>query len=1439
MAGRLNNSAVRRGADLWPLVTTPSRQLPPIGLPPGRLGMVEGPGTITFTLNNIPRWVIDVRGFAGTPTLGTRLSPQGTTITLHGARFPGTELPADFVCIVGSTSPFGTPADISFTLGGFHAHAIIENWLAGLQAMQSPIALSGDVCPLGAVSKMAVSGSALARFSPNWLMEIGGPGIATISGLGPAVSGDSFTLKLLLPTDLSISTHPRSKRTLLMLIAGGHSWSLAPAVTNLPIGNLTAAAGLFRRIDIEAGEGPAGDTARELLASSSRADGLTLTVAGGITDLDGNPFSLALAAPNYAVAFDTSPDHSLGDQTFLSSRFADPPRWLAVDGYALLVGDPPGLPGFEAETLKGNVTSLRCQPSLLLAAAPMSSGTGEILVAAPQPFAASVLPFVVSPGAVPGWGIIVGPEVPGRRRISLPDFAVSVVRREDLLSLDFRFFNLALEAGGGSAPQLVRKDPAQASYLVVQFDAPQNITEQAYLEAYTDPPGHLPPPGSTAMDLILAEEAPGSGPALARAAGPSRLAFRLPTGTNALPYSLPDLLNWVELEQSVVPVAKMPDTNQQGVPQPAPITPLPSIREPKATETAIEAPWRLFLSPNYSGAWAHSATPVTLNNRAELWHTRLAVRMPGAGGFVADETISPRVRAVWSPDYSSGDIPGHPAPPFPTPPFTEENAPFRMSLDPDDRDQIVRLSSDFTLSLPAGLPLPYTPISIRADKLFLTSMGAWMDVFGDWPEPLPSGPNAIFSVEQWHHRAAMARDNYVRVVYAGSFLPFGNATSLVKVTERKLQSIDNGRTTAYLRQKFYLHVREPEKSYGSLPASQQRNLPFRKIRITTLVTPDVVPAVDGLGRYSFFPTNGPNTFLFHIIGTDWEGQTSEFTAPLYFVEQGGDIAHAVSVYNGSGTGTRGLSGQKVAFAPHNKPGDTTLHTSTLTFSAQPRAPSPDNPAPVYPQMDGADVVVPSIQQLTGGSGALSIQYFGDYVNNDMGPGEVFAQNAPLRVEFNGKQSGGVATPNLSVSGLSRKFGTVSGATPANVATGKFDVKDIFGDAGAKLFGVINIFDLIDAGINQIDPNAAPILTTERGSTAITTRLEFTPAVHPVYDAPPPFPPGFLTLTFNGEPKATLILNATIVAPLDGGAPQVTIHGELNNFTLSLAKVIGITIDQIAFDAPAGQKLTVKARMPPNDNGPIQFLGDLSFLNTLRKLIPSEGFQDPPSLDVTPDGITAGYTLPIPSIGVGIFSIENISLGAALTLPFFAPYPVRFRFAFSEREHPFLISVSLLSGGGFFGITVGPDGVEILEASIEVGANVSIDVVVASGNVHIMVGVYLKYDMVGSSSQLTGYLRAGGSLDVLGLISASIEFYLGFTYYFGSPHAVPPVPCSIAGEATVTIEVHVLFFSASVSASLRRQFADPQISFADLIPALPGDPPGTSSIWNYYCDSFAA
>ena len=84
----------------------------------------------------------------------------------------------------------------------------------------------------------------------------------------------------------------------------------------------------------------------------------------------------------------------------------------------------------------------------------------------------------------------------------------------------------------------------------------------------------------------------------------------------------------------------------------------------------------------------------------------------------------------------------------------------------------------------------------------LTALGGWLDSRGAWEPP-------GLSVEEWVHRAAMARDHYVRVVYRGFLFPFGHRVSLVKVSERKFH---NGKATeeqvpgntAYLRQRLFI-----------------------------------------------------------------------------------------------------------------------------------------------------------------------------------------------------------------------------------------------------------------------------------------------------------------------------------------------------------------------------------------------------------------------------------------------------------------------------------------------------------------------------------------------------------------------------------------------------------------------------------------------------------
>ncbi|MEH2562957.1 hypothetical protein [Bradyrhizobium sp. AZCC 2289] len=1361
------NLTLLRG-DLATLIPEP----PPIPLPlPGTVQIVTGPGLVGFKLNGVLRWLVDEKWFGGTPVLTYGPLLTGYRIELKGALYAGTSLTADFVMTLAAKTATGTPMDMTMSLGGFHGQSVLERWLAGSQRLASPVTLAATACPLGAAGKLTVQNAASALFAPEWQTTYAGTGIAAVTGLGAAAqSANNFLLRVLTPGQPSLRSTPKQKRTLMTLHRGSLNWDLKPSPLALDIGTLTPQPNLFDEIDIEAGENSATDVDHTLLAQSTSADKLAFAPGGGITNLDGHALIVPLGAARFAIDFETN-------QTFLSSQFPAIPLWLQRDGFALQVGNPAGASAFELDATSGTVTTHRCAPALLQAAAPLAGA------AAATPLAlsgTSRLNFVAKPGTTPGWGVLAAAAIATQPTLSLPEFAVALLRRDDLLVLDFLFGNLALEGGGGLAPRLARIDATADGLLTARFNGPQNIVDQAFPE--------VPPP------------LPASPPVQALAAGPSRLVFKLGAGVSQVPYDLAGLLQWVAYDLNVSRAAALPDPPPQPLSGPAPTPPQP-------TETAIEAPWSLFLSPNATAGWANQTDAVTHGTQTELWHTRLGVKKIQGGVPIVDEqsAATRTVRALWSPDYRPG------------PPPTMDSSPFLMSLSTMDRDQIVVRSSDFS-----NPQLP--PKAVQVDRLMLSSLGAWLDLDGRWP------PGGAFTIVGWRHRAATGRDNYVKVIDAAFACPVGNRAVRVKVTERKFLDNPTGPTTAYQMQRHYVVITEPEKDYTFLAtttASGGRNFPFKKIRITTLVTPNLDTPPGGNWNY-FIPTVSGQPFLFHIVATDWDGNNSDFSMPLVIAlsdmqSQTGGYA----LYTGSDLSIRqrDMGGQSIAFAASTKPGGTTFNTSTMTFNAalfNVFIPPPPGQPIFYPILDttsAAQVTIPALQQVTGASSPVQIVFYPHYIQSNFDKGGVFIQlvNA-LGVAFGGDKTGGVATPNLNVGGLSRDFGTVSGTGGAldTFSQGKFDPKQYFGAiADAKLLGVVPLSDVIQVILDITGaPEKAPQLVTTRSPTQIVTTLAWKPDVQD-------WAGGVANLHFTApDAPKNLELDVVITTPIGGGTPDATVTGHMRSFDLELLSVIKLHFNSVDFTASPGKKLDLSANM-----GDIGFEGDLAFLNQLEQLIPSSGFSDPPAIEVTSQGVTVGYSLAIPSIGVGVFSIENIRLGAALELSFVGN-PIRFRFAFSERQHPFLVSVSLLGGGGFFGLELGPDGIEMLEASIEFGANVSIDLVVASANVHIMAGVYLKLDFATQHSQLTGYLRAGGSANVLGLITLSVEFYLGFTFYPAGGGAA----CKIAGEASVTVEVDVLMFSASVSLSLRREFGDPTVSFADLIAA--GD-------WNEYCDAFAA
>ncbi len=479
-------------------------------------------------------------------------------------------------------------------------------------------------------------------------------------------------------------------------------------------------------------------------------------------------------------------------------------------------------------------------------------------------------------------------------------------------------------------------------------------------------------------------------------------------------------------------------------------------------------------------------------------------------------------------------------------------------------------------------------------------------------------------------------------------------------------------------------------------------------------------------------------------------------------------------------------------------------------------------------MENAIVQLAAVERLTGQDKAPTVVFDQAYLDNGFaGGGELFMRidgTDPLEFGSSGSGSdtvGGLATPSMVPAGLSRRHGVAS-AGPAGLggfSGGNFNPADYF--PSAKLLGFFDLKDILKA-VPLGDES--PVVTTNEFPDRFETRFRL------IQDIPKKNVLGLMT----GEGGQTkLDLTATTILWRNATPPDSRIEGILTNFKINLVGVIILHFDRLRFFKQTGRKPDVDVDLNPQTG--VTLGGPLEFINTLKEYIPANGFSDPPDLQVTPAGITAGYTLGLPAIQCGILSLSNISLGASFSLPFTGEAPTA-RFNFAERHNTFNLTVSLFGGGGFFAVVVGASGVQEIEAALEFGAQVAINLGVASGSVYVKGGFYFHYALSPERVEFEGYVELGGRLSILGLISVSLTFHLSLAYESeqlpdkadGSPHS----KSKLFGQATLVVEIEILFFSASVKVKVEKTFAGSEADplFIDFIPA--------PSVWDEYCDAFA-
>lgn len=1107
-------------------------------------------------------WKIDSNWFGGNPKLHIDEGQGKIRVLLKDALYPGTRLRADFDCLL-ERADASWHMKMVLAFPGVQMQEDFLQWTAGaanLYKCSAPATLA-----FGSGCKLSIRSSGTVQFTPDFVYRFEGKRIAALrtSTNGPLMEADGLALGLPPEKGPTLLRERPGCRTLLTIERGGQAWEIAVSSSERHPWQLQPQKNAFNQISLELGLDKKEGDVWALLADSQEqtAFHFELVPEHGHTP-EGFPFSLPVRQVRYALT-----GSEAGEETLILGQLAGANLLDHPAGMQLALSGPPEKPehSFEFHTMTGAEPALKADTLLHAINLAIDSDACSTLKFDEPP------PFSCCFGNRTWWHNVLYflhlARAEDKLELPLDSALLEITRPTDLLTLKFRFRGIKLKCHKRKGT-LIKAEQNSARLLIVELPS-QHVAEQAFFHKRLTINRNDDPDRTTNKD----EEYPLPGLVKSRLSGTSKLVFQIP-GDEPIPYTLANLLDWTQLKQVVSSAATVSGERDEG--------PLgaPTAERISGDVTAIELPYRLYLSPHKRAGWINATSLSTNTNEAvELWNTRLGVRqLP-----LTDPKVEPppqsqqlqqqpsqnqvryeiverapgqnTLRAIWSEDYP---------PDLNCPPCFEgqDSKPFRSPLERRDRYEFVELTSNFKLKERSDICRDYSPNPIQVERLALSSVGAWLRAEGSWDPPsnIKSRP---LVVEEWRHIAEMGRDDYVRVVYKGYLFPFGHKASLVKVTQRIFDAASGGPTAGYLRQSMYIIVREPVKRY-SAPGQPNagREWPYQKIQITTLQTPEIDDpskqvAGDALGsslgfnQEVFWPRVNGDDFIFEYKMQTLDGSWVDGRSPLIFLDVmvafgacgaqdiplcgcDNNTQHLLTrdvlttikdIYNQEIARRRlSLNGQKVAYTPQTRVGDTSLETNEFVIAAElpldrnaggpmvcpPNAPNCDDQntrghslreldqPPFYPRMEKSQVNIPGVLELTGqkSTSLPTVKYFEKYILNGFedNKGEVylkitdsfpimnFGKTPSGSPKVNSDRSGGILAPSVRLVGMSRAVGPVANngktmkvnaagvaSVPSvegalnDIASGNIDPSQYLdGLLEAKILGAITLKEIIKA-----------------------------------------------------------------------------------------------------------------------------------------------------------------------------------------------------------------------------------------------------------------------------------------------------------------------------------------------------------------------------------------
>jgi hypothetical protein len=1351
------------------------------------------------------------------------VSTSTVTITLTGTRFAGTQIPADCTLVLayvygididGDDFSNGGPLTWQQNYGALSANGTTDTYTGIITAAWTTVAQTVTTIyadPLTLVPGVAAS----MDMAPGYLRIYADTPVAACAPSElPALGTLNATSMELQPIDdpsIFGDPAPPYGTQLQLTISGG--WTLPAPPGQLDMGELTAPAGTnFDTASVAIAELSDGSLEGEVqLTLSAPATQFVWALPPGLRQISAAPgtgLTLQLTGCTMAVSYATSAAPAM----YLTASFglessvllttgglAFTPASVAACGTCSLTFD-----GTTGDTIYCNIATAQTQISLpdALTLPQLSSGVLSLVASAPD--------VLGSADSLPNY-VVLGDVAAGGTRAFSSSLSFQLLRPTDFANVGVQFLSCGAQQIEGGGMQLLQ---------VVSVGAGLQITLS---------PLHLAEPTFVVAQGNAAISSPA--PLPARIAGESTLVLTLPGGASPVPFTAATLMDWSTASLAVSSVGD-------------------------SSSTSLELPYRLMISPQGAPGLVNSPAPGDAPAWNSLWHARL-----GAWQTLADGTLALSERA----DVSSSALAIR-SPDVPTPqpsvfaaytePLTGQN---RSDLVTQSAlgngfsiDALLLSSLGSSASMHAAFPDGATELTawrqrcgLGRDNYVYAVQRGFLFPWGHVASRI-NVSNRVFTGDSANSAPLNAQEFIVVAQGTRSFSPatmLGNSLPL----NAPLQQVD-----------LMTVVTPALDAAGTLPGASGNNAYWPTVNGVPVLFHARVYDRDSLsaplGKTAetdlaaiFLVEDATDADVSAAVaafnnGSDTGGAAPQVTPPPAARPRDPTVRPAAD----AGFLNRAqMAGQKLALAPSKALGDTTHSVSTMTMQIADLRPGGQGPwnlaqnAGLFcPSLQSAGISLPAASLLTsaGTTVTSNVAYLQAYLQSASADGsnavdaymQLVDENlnpAPLLANFVGDKANGLITPALSLSGLSRQYGLLAGDA-ASLAEGVLNADTLaqLFPLNAQLLNLIPFSTLL--GVVGFDPTQIPnllIANTPLGAqpnvdstrtptvsqpsidampapTGVQASFDWTPTPTVADGQSPSWldPTGFVLLTFEGPLDQSFAIHSRIEASLAATPPQATTTATLNSFSLTIFNLVCINFSTFTFTAATGKKPVVQMTLDPTT--PFALTGQIDFLQVLLDAIQAF-FANGPLIAVDNDAITLSYTFAVPSIPMGMFNLSGIAIGVDVILSL-ATSPIEFHFNFAGPDNPFDLAVDLLGGGGYFTIDASDLANTAVTLAGQAGASVSLDLGVASGSVSIMMGFTFQTSsalgaLQGDGPLLTGFVRADGELSVLDIISIHASFYLGVTY--------APEAGILWGEASISVEVSLLFFHKTISITMRKQF----------------------------------